>query len=129
MTQPTLKPIALANHLCYNHLVVILFCKNVFLFLGRKLIFIICPNLWYSEFIFFSEKLLFIFASLANTSVDLESSLLKFNELNLAYYYHCNIYFVWEEKIIVDSFLNPSDFILERIQQHMSNHFENIHIT
>lgn len=37
--------------------------------------------------------------------------------------------FIWEEKITVDSFLHHSDFILERIRQHMSNHFENIHIT
>lgn len=33
---------------------------------------------------FFSEKLLFIFVSLANTSVDLENNLLKFNEFKLA---------------------------------------------
>lgn len=47
---------------------------------------------------FFSEKLLFIFVSLANTSVDLESSLLKFNELNLAYYYHSVIFILYGKK-------------------------------
>lgn len=79
---------------------------------------------------FFSENF-FIFVSLANTSVDLERNVLMFNELNLAYLCHSVVflYFLWQEKITGGSFLNHSDFILERIRQHVSNHFENTHIT
>lgn len=91
--------------------------------------FIICPNLWHSLVHFFLQNSC-LFFSLANTSVDLVSNLLKFHELNLAYYYHSVVfpYFIWEEKIIVDYFLNHSDFTLERIRRRISNHFENVHI-
>lgn len=65
---------------------------------------------------------------LAETSIDLKSC--TFNELNSPLLSLCNIaLFLVGKKDHFRSFVNHSDFILERIRQHVSNHFENIHIS